>query len=102
MDGDVLAWRSIDGGASWSGPRRVNGVEGSAREGLHALAAGPDGSLFCAWVDLRDGRAEVYGARSADGGASWEPDVLIYRSPDARSARAATRRPPSAPTGPCS
>jgi hypothetical protein len=80
--GDLLAWRSTDGGQNWSGPARVNDVEGSAREGLHALAAGPDGRLFCAWVDLREDRAEVRGALSTDGGATWGPNVLVHRSPD--------------------
>jgi len=80
-DGDVLAWRSTDAGASWTGPARVNAVEGSAREGLHGMAAGPDGSVFCAWLDLREKGTQVYGARSRDGGATWEADLLVYRAP---------------------
>lgn len=80
-DGDLLAWRSADGGKTWAGPTRVNTVAGSAREGLHGMAAGPDGSAYCTWLDLRDRQTEVYGARSRDGGATWEPDRLVYRSP---------------------
>jgi len=108
QDGDLLCWRSADRGASWSGPQRINGVEGSAREGLAALAAGPDGELICVWLDQRhvpvpassegaaagaaaagahDGEppqsgTELWGAWSEDGGARWSPDTLIYRSPD--------------------
>ncbi len=81
-DGDLLAWRSTDGGVTWAGPARVNTVAGSAREGLHGMAAGPDGSVYGSWLDLRARRTEVYGARSRDGGATWEPDRLVYRSPD--------------------
>ena len=81
-DGDVLAWRSKDGGKTWAGPTRVNAVEGSAREGLHGMAAGPEGRVYCTWLDLRNGKMEVYGALSKDGGATWEPDALVYRSPD--------------------
>ncbi|AMV38111.1 sialidase family protein [Planctomyces sp. SH-PL62] len=81
-DGDVLAWRSQDGGKTWAGPSRVNAVEGSAREGLHGMAAAPDGKVFCTWLDLRSGKMEVYGSLSKDGGATWEPDALVYRSPD--------------------
>lgn len=81
-DGDLLAWRSTDLGQTWTGPTRINSQETSAREGLHAMAAGPDKRIFCAWLDDRNGRKEVFGARSLDGGASWEPDALIYRSPD--------------------
>lgn len=81
-DGDLLAWRSTDNGATWEGPVRVNTVDGSAREGLHATAGGPDGRVYAAWLDLRGGATELYGAASSDGGASWGPEVLVYRSPD--------------------
>ncbi len=81
-DGDVMAWRSQDNGRTWSGPKRINTVEASAREGLHALTARPDGTVFAAWLDLRDGTMRVYGAKSNDSGASWEPDHLVYKSPD--------------------
>ncbi len=81
-DGDVWAVRSTDGGASWSAPVRVNAVEGSAREGLHGLAAGPDGAMCCVWLDLRNGRTEIMAATSADGGATWTRDALVYRSPE--------------------
>lgn len=80
-DGDILAWRSPDGGKTWGKPARLNRVAGSGREGLHALASGPDGRAFCAWLDLRDGRTELYGASTADGGETWSPDTPIYRSP---------------------
>ncbi len=80
-DGDLLAWRSTDMGKTWSGPTRVNSVEGSAREGLHGMAAGPDGSTYCVWLDLRARATELYGARSMDGGSTWEPDRLVYKSP---------------------
>lgn len=82
QDGDVLAWRSMDRGKTWAGPTRVNAIEGSAREGLHGMAAGPDGSVFCTWLDLRNKRTEIYGALSKDGGVSWAKDALVYRSPD--------------------
>lgn len=81
-DGDLLAWRSTDHGRTWAGPSRVNSQKASAREGLHALAAGPKGDLFCVWLDDRHQRKEVFGSRSSDGGATWEPDHLIYRSPE--------------------
>ncbi|MFM7594339.1 MAG: sialidase family protein [Isosphaeraceae bacterium] len=71
-DGDILAWRSTDNGASWSGPLKVNTVSGSAREGLHGMAALADGRIFCSWLDLRSGKMEIYGASSADGGKSGE------------------------------
>ena len=81
-DGDVWAARTRDGGRTWSEPVRVNAVEGSAREGLHGMAAGPDGAMCCVWLDLRNGRTEVMAATSGDGGGTWNPDVLVYRAPE--------------------
>ncbi len=82
QDGDVLAFRSLDGGISWQGPTRVNDVNASAREGLHALSASPDGQFWSAWLDLRNQKTELYASRSLDGGANWQTNVLAYRSPD--------------------
>lgn len=82
-EGNLLAWRSAEGGRRWHGPATVNDQPSSAREGLHDLAAGPDGELYCVWLDLRNNREmELWGARSDDGGRTWSPNVPIYRSPD--------------------
>jgi hypothetical protein len=81
-DGDVFAWRSTDNGQSWQGPARVNDTADSAREGLHAMASGADGPIWCVWLDLRDGKSEIYATTSIDGGATWAPNSCVYRSPD--------------------
>lgn len=79
-DGDVVAWRSTDGGKSWSSGTRVNDVSASAREGLHTMAYGA-GTLFSAWLDLREKGTRIYGAISKDGGKTWSPNQLVYSSP---------------------
>ncbi len=81
-DGDVLAWRSTDDGKTWQGPVRVNDTADSAREGLHAMASGENGSIWCVWLDLRDKKSEIYAAVSKDDGATWEANQCVYRSPD--------------------
>ncbi|MEX1230417.1 MAG: sialidase family protein [Planctomycetaceae bacterium] len=81
-DGDVLAFQSTDGGENWNNPVKVNDVDASAREGLHAMAADAKGNLYCAWLDLRRDRSEVMAAASTDGGRTWTKNVLVYRSPD--------------------
>jgi hypothetical protein len=81
-DGNLLAWRSDDRGGTWQGPARINGVANSAREGLHHLAAAPEGTFYSVWLDLREKGTELYGARSSDGGRSWDHECLIYKSPD--------------------
>jgi hypothetical protein len=81
-DGDLLAWRSTDDGKTWNGPINVNESADSAREGLHGMAAGANGSIWCVWLDLRNKRSEVYASKSVDGGATWQENVCVYRSPD--------------------
>ncbi len=78
--GNLLAWRSTDGGATWSRATRINDVAISAREGLHAMAATGD-VLFAAWLDDRSGAKELWGARSSDGGATWSANQRIYKAP---------------------
>jgi hypothetical protein len=82
-DGDVNAWHSTDQGKTWSGPVKVNDVPGAAREGLHSMAASPDGSLlYAAWLDLRSKGTKLYGSSSKDGGKTWTPNEVVYQSPE--------------------
>ncbi len=80
-DGDLLTWRSEDGGKTWNEAAHVNGVAGSAREGLHHLAVSPAGTFYCVWLDLREQKTQLWGAALTDGGATWH-ERLIYKSPD--------------------
>ena len=79
--GDLIAWTSADHGQTWTEPTRINAAQKSAREGLHAMAVSGQ-RVAVAWLDLRHGGTELWGAISKDGGASWERDAQIYRSPD--------------------
>ena len=76
-DGDVLAWSSSDGGQTWRGPVRVNDAAESAREGLHAAAAGTDRTFACAWLDLRSRKTEIRVSTSKDG-IDWTPNVASF------------------------
>lgn len=42
-----------------------------------SLAAGPDGSLYAAWGDARNGDLDVLLSRSSDGGATWGAPVKV-------------------------
>jgi hypothetical protein len=79
--GSLATFRSTNQGLSWQRGADINDVPDSAREGLHAIASGPDGSLVATWLDLRTQGMKLYGARSTDGGLSWSKNVEVYASP---------------------
>ncbi|MCU1258921.1 MAG: exo-alpha-sialidase [Bryobacterales bacterium] len=82
-DGDLMVWRSVDAGKSWSKGMTINDVPGAPTEGLHSLASDGKGGLFAAWLDKRGGKGtSLYGSRSSDGGLTWSKNVSIYQSPD--------------------
>jgi hypothetical protein len=80
-DGDILFYRSIDRGKTWSVPIPINDVPGAAREGMHAMAANEAGTVVVAWLDLRERGTRIYAAVSRDHGATWSKNRLIYTSP---------------------
>jgi hypothetical protein len=80
--GDLFAWRSTDGGHTWSKAATVNDKEQASREGLHAMAADADGNVAVAWLDDRTpGGKRLYGAFSHDAGATWSKNAILYESP---------------------
>jgi hypothetical protein len=80
-DGNLLAWRSTDGGKTWSKGVVVNDEPAAAREGLHAMAADEQGHVAAVWLDLRAKGTRLYGAFSNDAGATWSKNMLVYQAP---------------------
>lgn len=80
---NLVAYRSTDGGASWKGPVTINDSPTSAKEGLHAMTAAPDGTIYALWLDSRDGEKgnQPWFASSKDGGATFSKNVRVYASP---------------------
>ena len=66
--------RSDDDGRTWSSPVSVNDDSTFGSHNFHALHAAPDGSLYVAWLDGRQGKSTAYVTRSVDGGRSWSPN----------------------------
>ena len=82
-DGDLLVWRSTDGGKHWSPGVAINDVPGAPTEGLHSLASDGKNTLFAVWLDKRSAKGtRLYGARSADAGATWSKNLPVYESPE--------------------
>ncbi|MFN0104084.1 MAG: sialidase family protein [Bryobacteraceae bacterium] len=81
QDGELYAWRSGDGGKTFGKAARVSDVPGAAREGLHALAAGPNGLFFATWLDLRKKGTRLMASLSRDGGTTWSANFPVYESP---------------------
>lgn len=71
--------RSADNGRTWSQPSNVadDGFYGRYRND-HALHIARDGSLYTAWIDLRDtARTVIYSAHSTDRGSTWSKNTPI-------------------------
>jgi hypothetical protein len=81
-DGNIHAWTSADGGATWKEGPKLNDADKSAREGLHAMAGDGNGFVFATWLDLRNPGTELWSATSQDGGVTWSANKLVYQSPD--------------------
>jgi len=82
-DGDVLSWHSEDRGVTWTSDGLVNEVAGAAREGLHAMASGPKDEIFCAWIDLAEGKPRICGAgRTGERGGRWSSTRIVFADSD--------------------
>ncbi len=66
----------------WSKGIRVNDVNETAKEALMGLSA--DGSkVFAVWLGVRNPKGQnIIGARSDNGGKTWQKNILVYASPD--------------------
>lgn len=79
--------RSTDGGATFSpGAEVESGVVGTHRflvfiPETPSLAAGPDGRLYLAWSDGRNGSDDVFLRTSADSGSTWSPATRVNDNP---------------------
>lgn len=74
-DGDIFFVRSLDGGASWSQPKRLNDDETSRLQFFPSITVDPNGVLHAMWGDMRDDPVEtkyhIYYTTSSDKGETW-------------------------------
>jgi len=77
----VMTAASPDGGTTWSRPVRVNDNEGASNQSNPAIAVDGVGVVGVSWNDRRADPTDLcyqpYFAASADGGASFSPNVEV-------------------------
>jgi hypothetical protein len=101
---DIYLAKSGDGGVTFSANRKVNDDSGSAPQISPSLAIGPSGQILVAWGDFRNsavtlgpphsatgeeqrweesraGNADIYLARSLDGGKTFSSNVRLNDDP---------------------
>ncbi|MGC8837159.1 MAG: CARDB domain-containing protein [Anaerolineae bacterium] len=72
-DRDIYFSRSSDGGATWTPAVRVNqDGPGHNQRTPQLVYDRATGTLYAVWQDFRRGNGDIFFARSADGGTTWE------------------------------
>lgn len=82
---DVHLVRSVDSGATWSRPVRVNDDEGGAWHWFGAISVAPNGRVDATWFDTRNDpsdpsdpvTSELFFAYSLDQGRTWTPGAPV-------------------------
>ncbi|HEY8645820.1 MAG TPA: sialidase family protein [Gaiellaceae bacterium] len=73
--GDILISKSVNGGASWLSPVKVNDDPGTTSHVFPSVQVDKHSNVYVAWTDRRDDPANIftniYAAVSHDGGASF-------------------------------
>ena len=59
-DADIFVSVSRDGGTHFGAPIKVNDDSPGNAQSFPSVAIGPDGRLFVAWEDLRNGQRDIY------------------------------------------
>ena len=72
----LYAVTSSDGGVTWTAPARVDHVPESSEVAVTSpsVLLNADGEALVAWQDARNGREDIFLARSTDGGRTWGPE----------------------------
>lgn len=77
---DVYGSRSLDGGASWSAPSRVDDDPNEYDVSSPIVVAFPSGPFVCAWSDARNGHQDIRCANSTDA-TSWSASTRVDDDP---------------------
>ncbi len=78
---DVMFARSVNGGATWSAPVRINDLGSNSYHWLGAMAVAPNGRIDVCWYDTRSNPnnqfSELYYSYSLNGGVTWSANAAV-------------------------
>ena len=60
----------------------VNDIDGSAPEGLMAVAADDSNNFYAVWLDVREGRKNNICLATLKGRSGWSQNRFVYKSPE--------------------
>lgn len=84
-DSDILFYRSLDRGETWSVPKKLNDDKTTRDQFIPAIAVSPNGTIHVSWADRRDDPKDVeyhiYYTRSGDRGETWMENVRVTDYP---------------------
>jgi hypothetical protein len=77
-NGEIYFKRSIDGGVTWTGNKRLTNTSGESYAPVIAVYRS---NVYVVWTDDTPGNGEIYFKRSIDGGVTWTANKrLIAKS----------------------
>src|SRR5664279_994049 len=77
-DGNIYSYLQEEK-AKWVRTAKINDIDTTDKEGFLGLSSDGENSLFAIWTDLRnDKHNKLFGARSTDGGQTWNKNMLVY------------------------
>ena len=83
---DVMFSRSTNGGATFSGPHRINDdpVNPNKWHWFGTIGVAPNGRIDSVWLDSRNAAnnldSQLFYSYSTDGGVTWAPNVAVSNS----------------------
>jgi hypothetical protein len=78
-DLDIFFAKSLDGGGTWTNPnKKINTDNSNEIQRNPSLFVDSSGFIYLAWQDYRNSNADIYFAKSTDGGETWtNPNIKV-------------------------
>ena len=76
-DYDVYSAKSTNGGQTFTTPVRIDDNDGDDWQYSANIKVDESGIIYVAWTDHRNGRSNIYFAKSTDGGESFSENIRV-------------------------